>query len=305
MVSTIGKAVSAIFIIILGQLMKRTGVFGHDDYKIITKICLNITLPAAIIMGFSAFQRDSSLYVVAALGLVCNLLVLACAWAATSKLPAEKRFMPLLNIPGYQIGTFTLPYIGGVLGPYGILVTCMFDVGNSIMSAGGTYALASAALDGKRSVHMARDIAVRLFSSAPFDFYMAMLVWVTFGLKVPQWLISLVSPAAGANFFIAMFMIGMMIEIKISRQQIKAVIEVLAARYLSAALMALFFWRCLPFSPEIRRVLAIVIFSPVSALGPVFTDKCGGDAGLASLVGSISIIMSIACITAVCLLTGI
>ena len=43
----------------------------------------------------------------------------------------------MFALPGYQIGTFTLPYIGGALGPYGILVTCMFDMGNALFACGG------------------------------------------------------------------------------------------------------------------------------------------------------------------------
>ncbi|MBS6341197.1 MAG: hypothetical protein KH501_09700 [Eubacterium limosum] len=32
---------------------------------------------------------------------------------------------------------------------------------------------------------------------------------------------------------------------------------------------------------------------PITVLSPVFTEKCGGDAGLSSFAGSVSILISI------------
>ena len=55
----------------------------------------------------------------------------------------------------------------------------------------------------------------------------------------------------------------------------------------------------------IRQVLALVVFSPVSALAPIFTARCGGDIGLAGFAGSISIILSIAAMTVCMMLMGI
>ena len=89
--SALSKAAAAVFIIIAGQLLKKAGLFGREDYKIVAKICLNVTLPAAIIMGFTSFQRDLSLYLVTALGLACNLVMLALVWLATAKKPAEQQ----------------------------------------------------------------------------------------------------------------------------------------------------------------------------------------------------------------------
>ena len=49
----------------------------------------------------------------------------------------------VFNLAGYNIGCFTLPFAQSFLGPFAVVATCMFDVGNSIMCTGGTYALTS------------------------------------------------------------------------------------------------------------------------------------------------------------------
>ena len=71
------------------------------------------------------------------------------------------------------------------------------------------------------------------------------------------------------------------------------------------AALALFLYFCTPFPLVIRQVLALVVFSPVSALAPIFTARCGGDIGLAGFAGSISIILSIAAMTVCMMLMGI
>ena len=49
---TLLKSASFICLIILGYGMKRGGVFGPKDYKILSKIILNITLPCATVVSF-------------------------------------------------------------------------------------------------------------------------------------------------------------------------------------------------------------------------------------------------------------
>jgi len=45
----------------------------------------------------------------------------------------------MLNLSGFNISNFALPFVSGVFSPIGILATCMFDAGNSIMCLGMTY----------------------------------------------------------------------------------------------------------------------------------------------------------------------
>ena len=138
------RAAASVFMILLGYALKRAGFFSKSDADTVAKLCLNITLPAAIITGFGSYKQDFSLFAVIALGAVCNAVVLGVSWFMSVRSTRRDKIFHMFALPGYQIGTFTLPYIGGALGPYGILVTCMFDMGNALFACGGTYALVSA-----------------------------------------------------------------------------------------------------------------------------------------------------------------
>ena len=292
------RAIAAIFIIILGYSLKRAGFFKKSDADTVAKICLNITLPAAIITGFGSYQKDLSLYVVVLLGAACNAIVLAVAWGLSARSSQRDKIFRMFALPGYQIGTFTLPYIGGALGPYGILVTCMFDMGNALFSCGGTYAIVSAMPSvGAQGGLSWRGLLRRVFSTVPFLIYIIAIIWVTIIGAVPHPLESLARPIGAANSFTAMLMIGLMLEIKSDGQELWTVFSTLALRYALSVALALIFYFLSPFSLVTRQILALVVFSPVSALCPIFTEKCGGDTGMSSFAGSISIVASLAAMT--------
>ena len=56
-------------------------------------------------------------------------------------------------------------------------------------------------------------------------------------------------------------------------------------------------WFLLPFDRALKKTLVILLFSPLASFDPIFTEKCGGDVGLSSEINSISIIISIVCMT--------
>ena len=55
------KSASFICLIVLGYILKRRSFFGPKDYKILSKIVLNITLPCATIVSFASNPPDFSL----------------------------------------------------------------------------------------------------------------------------------------------------------------------------------------------------------------------------------------------------
>lgn len=100
-------------------------------------------------------------------------------------------------------------------------------------------------------------------------------------------------------------MIGLMIEIKTKGAELWTVFSTLAVRYAASAALALLFYFYTPFPLVTRQILALVVFSPVSALCPIFTEKCGGDTGMAGFAGSISIVISVIAMTACMAVMGI
>ena len=203
----LAKAFAFMGIIALGYTLKKIHVFKSEDFYVLSKIVIRITLPCAIISNFSKISMDMSMLILCVIGIVCNLIYVGIGYGINQKRSGDAKAFDMLNLSGYNIGNFTMPFIQNFLGPVGFAATSLFDAGNSVMCTGLTFALASAAKgEGGRS--SAGSMAKTLLSSLPFDCYMIMTVVAMFQIKLPEVVLSFASTAGGANAFLALFMIG-------------------------------------------------------------------------------------------------
>ncbi|MEN3262785.1 AEC family transporter [Sodalis endosymbiont of Spalangia cameroni] len=294
MLDVLIKAFSFLLIILIGYGLKRKGVLQLSDSVALSKIMMNLTLPAAVITGFASFQVDFSLLILVVMGLGCNLLLLfAGYWMGRRKENGVKAFY-MINTPGYNIGCFTLPYVQSFLGPAGIVATCLFDAGNSVICTGGSYVAAANATGHNTGLS---NTLRRLFSSVAFDVYLALLIAALLGFHLPSQVTILTGIIGNANPFIAMLIIGCMLEINIDRTQLKHAYKVLIVRYGVAAMFAALFYFATPLPLEIRQVVAVAVFAPISSLSPVFTSRLSTLGSVSSFAGSLSVFISIIIIT--------
>ena len=61
-------------IIIIGYVLRRIGFFKEEDFKVLSKIVLKITLPAAIISSFSGKEIDPSMLFLCLIGMGGGLI---------------------------------------------------------------------------------------------------------------------------------------------------------------------------------------------------------------------------------------
>ena len=63
------QAFSFVAIIILGYVLRSRGFFKEEDFYVISRIVLKITLPAAIVSNFSGMSLEPSMLLISLLGL--------------------------------------------------------------------------------------------------------------------------------------------------------------------------------------------------------------------------------------------
>lgn len=293
------KAGIYISIICLGYLLKKGGFFKTGEHKLISKIILNITLPAAVLSSFERVEHLSGqLFFILFIGFLGNVVLLAIAYVICRKKDREEKVYWMCNSAGYNIGCFTLPYAQGFLGPIGVVVTCLFDAGNSIMCTGGTYAIASSVIEnGNGEGFRFKNMMKKLFSSVTFDCYLVAVILKSLEIPFPAFIKQASQTIGNANGFLSMLMIGMMLELRFDEKYRKRLISLLGVRYLFAGIMAFSLYTWLPFSHDIRKTLAVISFAPLASLACVFTEKCKGDIELSSLTNSISVIVSMMIMT--------
>ena len=296
MLVVLSKAIAFVLIILIGYMCKRRGVFAPTDYQLVSKIVLNITLPCAVISSFAHFQLDLSLLAAVALGLSGNCVMIFVALMLTRRETLAAKIFYIFSLAGYNIGCFTLPFAQAFLTPFAVVALCMFDVGNSIMCTGMTYALTASCIgyaDGHKDRFSMKSIAEKLLHSAPFVVYISMLILSLVGVQFPKSVYTFTDIVGAANPFLSMLMIGMMFEIRLDKQAMGYVKELFSVRYLTSLACAGVFIYFAPFKQEVNYVIALAFMAPCTIIGPIFVEKLGGNVQLASLFNSMTIITSV------------
>lgn len=278
------RAIYFAAIIVLGYILRKIGVFKKEDFKVLSNIVLKLTLPATVIVNFAGKSIEPSLLLLMVMGLGFGIIYMIVGHLT------NKSF-GLLNLSGYNIGNFALPFIQNIFGPAGVIATSVFDVGNACVCLGGSYGIA-ASLKGN-SKFSYKKLLKAMVTSVPLVCYVVMIVLSLVKISLPSELTSFVQIIANANVFLGMLMLGIGIDITAERSQIKKIAKILSLRYGLAVGFALGTYFLLPFSEEVRKVLLFLVFSPVASAAPAYTEQLGEDTGLASAINSISIFCSV------------
>lgn len=296
MAEVLMKAGSFVAIIIMGNLLRRIGFFKEEDFYILSKIVLKITLPAAIVSNFTGIDMKPSMLVMTLLGLGGGLILMAAAFLITVGKDREDRAFSIVNLPGYNIGNFTMPFAQSFLGPMGVVATSLFDSGNAFVCLGGAYSVAKIVKE-KDARFSILPIFKTLLRSVPFDAYLLMTALSLLHIGLPAPVTTFAGIVANANAFIAMLMIGVGFKLSGDCSSMGKIVKILTARYSVSIVLAMVFYFLLPLKLEYRQALTILALSPMACAAPAFTGDLKADVGLSSAVNSISVIISTVLIT--------
>ena len=295
MLDILVRAGCFVAIIILGYVLKKLHVFREGDFRVLATVTLKITLPASIVVSFAQMQIDPGMLTIALLGLGGGVVYILAAFLLNLRSNAERRAFEIVNLPGYNIGLFAMPFVQSFLGPIGVVTTSLFDTGNAFVCLGGSYGIAASVKDG--SGFSFKRIGKALITSVPFLSYIVMILLNLTGIRLPSPVLSFAEVIKNANTFMAMLMIGVGFQLTANKTQLGTILKLLLTRYLIAAALAAAFYFLLPFSLEIRKTLVLLAFSPIGSAVPAFVSEMKGDVGLSSAVNSICILCSIVIMT--------
>ena len=291
MLQVLTRAGCFIAIILLGFVLKKIGLFKDSDFSVLSNVVLKITLPAAVITNFANKELDPSMFTLALLGVLFGAVYIALGFLLNLRSSKEQRAFEILNLPGYNIGCFAMPFVQNFLGPTGVIATSLFDIGNGFICLGTAFSIASMVKDGgKFSI---KRVLKTLSKSVPFLCYLIMPTLCLLHVPIPEAITSFAGIIGDANAFLAMFMIGVGFKLTAEKSQLGKILRIVSVRYAVAAVFALVSYFLLPFSYEIRKTLVLLAFSPIGAAVPPFTGELKGDVGLSSAINSVCIVCSI------------
>lgn len=286
------KSAGFLLLMALGYGGKRVGLFHPEDRYVLSKVMLYITMPCLFISFFRDFTPTASLVLMFVLGLAANLILCYTGLFFARNKSGEEKALYMLNCSGNNIGAYATPIIATLFPPAAVIATSMYDIGNSIMAAGGTYALAARYTDKERSMRWPIFFR-RLFSSVPFDTYLIMLVLSLLGIRFPDPVYEIAGMIGAPTIILTMIMLGITFDIDIDRHDIGNIVSILAIRILGALAIATFAWYVLPLSQLEKMVLYFILLAPITSLTPNFCSLCGCKPSVYGALSSITVPLSL------------
>ena len=288
------KSSGFLLVIIVCFCLKEVGLFRKEDGAMLSKLMLNVTMPCALLSAGQNLQLSLSIGIAFLLAIGFNLFLVFGGMlnAKLHKYGRRVQGMFSINSAGFNVGSFAIPFAQMFFPASALPIMCMFDAGNAVMGLGINNAIgASVAAAGTKPT--AKSVLKRLLSSPPFDVYLIVLFFAALKLSVPKPILTMVSIAGNANAFVAMAMIGLLLEISLPKQDMKQLVQLLLGRCAMVICMMLFVWFLVPLSPEAKKALILCIATPITSVAVVFTKEMVGESDIPAAANSISIIISL------------
>ena len=264
-----------------------------EDTDFLKKVILYLTMPAMAVNGLKDLELQPSFLWCFLVGFGTSTILMLVGMAATRKKSPEEKVMYLFNLNTYNIGNFAIPFLTGLLSTDGFAALCLFDIGVAIYLYGIDYSLAEAVKGGKSRFSL-KFLLKKIFTSPITDMYLLMILLAALHLRLPEPVLKLASVMGNANAFLAMLSIGILFELNLDKKNLWDMVKFFALRYVTIVIIMIAVILFIPFSPDIRQAICVLLMAPVASIAPLLTQNAGGDGAKAAQVNSVSILLGIA-----------
>lgn len=293
MSNVLTQTIVYVVLLFAGYGFKKAGIFKVEDTDFLKKVILYLTMPAMAVNGLKDLELQPSFLWCFLVGFGTSTILMLVGMAATRKKAPEEKVMYLFNLNTYNIGNFAIPFLTGLLSTDGFAALCLFDIGVAIYLYGIDYSLAEDVKGGKSRFSL-KFLLKKIFTSPITDMYLLMILLAALHLRLPEPVLKLASVMGNANAFLAMLSIGILFELKLDRKNLREMVKFFALRYGTILVIMAGVILFIPFSPDIRQAICVLLAAPVASIAPLLTQNAGGDGAKAAQINSISILLGIA-----------
>lgn len=293
MSNVLTQTIVYVVLLFAGYGFKKAGIFKVEDTDFLKKVILYLTMPAMAVNGLKDLELQPSFLWCFLVGFGTSTILMLVGMAATRKKSPEEKVMYLFNLNTYNIGNFAIPFLTGLLSTDGFAALCLFDIGVAIYLYGIDYSLAEAVKGGKSRFSL-KFLLKKIFTSPITDMYLLMILLAALHLRLPEPVLKLASVMGNANAFLAMLSIGILFELKLDRKNLREMVKFFALRYGTILVIMAGVILFIPFSPDIRQAICVLLAAPVASIAPLLTQNAGGDGAKAAQINSVSILLGIA-----------
>ena len=281
-----------IALLLIGYGGKRLGVFHKEDTRFISKVVLNLTMPAAVINGFQGVEVRPVLLWGLVVGITGNLILIFLGQVFSRRETPGNRAAFIYSISAFNVANFAMPFLTGLVTPDGFATLCMFDIFGVVTSYGINIALVDACMGGDGKIHM-KPLMKKIFTTPVVVTYLVLIALSLLDLQLPKPFLELTGVAGGANAFLAMLSIGILFELRLPKEGRSIVARVLGLRYAVCIALMVIVYAAVPVPADMKTALCVVLMAPCVSSAPMLTEISGGNGALAAAINSMSIPISI------------
>lgn len=285
----------ALAIIGFGYFIKKKNIVSEQEGKVVSKLLMHTTFPALVFITTYRIRFEANLLLLPVLSLAFSFFSMLCANAFFKDKIRSTKGLFVMASGGFNLGLFAYPLIEGIWGQQGMVYAAMFDLGNSLAVFCMVYGTGVFYLEENegRSFLSSMPSALKKITTLPPLRALALGLTLNFlGIKLPDIAIEITEVLAKGNKVIVMLLMGIYLNLSMSKSIFKNVIQILLLRYawgLAIGFLCFFF---LPVEPLYKNVLLIVLIIPVGMTLLPFADDLGYDSSIASVLVNLSMLIS-------------
>ncbi|ACM22633.1 MULTISPECIES: AEC family transporter [Thermotoga] len=273
-------------VILIGYLTKR--FFEKETGKILSKLVVNFTLPAAVFYSLTTARFHFSKFAFTATGVLSNLVLISVALLVFSRIEDPRVRIPIvLSFVGFNTGLFMYPLAESLWGVDSVVNYALFDLGNSFFIFGVGKAVAERS--GVKGV-------LKVFEFPPFLVLMLSLILNQFGFYPPGIVLKVAQTIKNANAFLVFFLVGYYLSFKSVFRKARLIAVAGVVKYLLGFIVSFFAVRMFTLSSFEKMNLFLSPLLPSAIMTLVYSIEKDYDSELASGLITFSTIVSSAII---------
>ncbi|ACI18458.1 AEC family transporter [Dictyoglomus thermophilum] len=281
-----------ILVIIIGYIAKKIKLFPESTGTVLSRFVIYITLPATILKVFISSALKADLFILPLVSFLFGLIIFLLGLYFLRGLDLDDRlkWTLLIGICGYNVGLFSYPFIKGLYGDEGLLYMAMFDIGNSFIVFGLSYALSLMSENGW-SLNKIPYLLKRVFSFFPLQIYIISLVLSSLKINFPEVFTTFVSQLSLPNSTLALFTLGYFLDFNLNKSEIKALLYGVLLRFIPGLALALLLR--LMGSSLMIKIISIGVLLPAPLVVVIYSNERNLNSKFASFYVSLTILLGI------------
>lgn len=280
-------------IILLGYFLKKVSILKESDGEVISRLIFNITLPSIVINVFSTMDIDKSLLLIPIICFVFGLIMTGVALIVFKGQSGRERGMLMMLVPSFNIGLFAYPLVESLWGKSGLKYFGMFDMGNSFITFGVCYIIASIYSSSEGEVCY-KNILSKVLHSIPFLSYIITLTLNLLGFSFPKPITEITGIISKANMPLALLLLGIYLSFSFKKEYLKNMAKIIALRYIIGLGVGILFYTFVPLDPMFKKTMLIGFILPISLSVIPYSVEFGYDSRFVATVNNLTIVISFA-----------